>query len=82
MEIECYGYQSLKAGTNNDLAAQKDAQSKDDSKKVVPSWVTNIGEHPRQMKIHKSKYANSNDIVVLGEQTLFIMSEIGGTLRF
>ena len=72
----------MKAYTNNDLAAQKDAQSKDETKKVEPAWVTNIGEHPRQMKIHKSKYANSNDIVVLGEQTLFIMSEIGGTIRF
>jgi hypothetical protein len=58
MEIECYGYQAMMAYTNNDLSAQKETQSKDETKKVEKTWVTNIGEQARQMKIHKGIYTN------------------------
>ena len=49
---------------------------------MEPSWVTNIGEQAKQMRIHFNKYLDDNDIVVLAENTLFILSENGGKIRF
>ena len=72
----------MMAFTNNDLDAQKSLQAKEDKKgKMEPSWVTNIGEQARQMKLMLNKYTDQNDIIVLGESTLFILNE-NGSIRF
>ena len=73
----------MKAFTNNDIEQQKENQAKDDQKsKMDPSWVTNIGEQAKQMRLHYNKYLEENDIVVLAENTLFILTENGGKIRF
>jgi len=83
MEIECYNYHSMKAFTNNDLERQKESQAKEELKsKIDPTWTTNIGEQARQMRFHSNRYSRQNDIVVLGEQTLFVLVEHGGGIRF
>jgi len=46
------------------------------------TWVCNIGEQARQIRVHFNKYIMQNDIVVLGETTLFILLEHEGEIRF
>ena len=70
-EIECYRYSTLNMIVN----AAKD-------KKVKPDWVCNIGEQAFHMHYHKNKNTKKYDIVVVGTQTLFIVTEGGGKLRY
>mmetsp|Transcript_26517 Transcript_26517/g.40495 ORF Transcript_26517/g.40495 Transcript_26517/m.40495 type:complete len:91 (+) Transcript_26517:196-468(+) len=49
---------------------------------MEPEWRTNIGEQARQIMLHTNRYSQSVDVVILSEQTLFIMQEHGGTIRY
>jgi hypothetical protein len=49
---------------------------------IEPSWVANIGEQARQISIHYNIYLQNNDIIVLGESSMFIVSEHGGKVRY
>lgn len=83
LEIECYNYQSMKAFTNNDLEQQKEKQIQEAKKaKMEAKWVTCIGESARQMELHINRYTKQCDVVVLGEQSLFILTEHGGQIRY
>lgn len=83
LEVESYNFNSMKASTNNDLEQQKQIQSQENKKALIqPSWVANIGEQARQIRLHLNIYLQHHDIVVLGEQSLFILSEHGGKLRY
>ena len=83
LEIECYNFMSMKAFTNNDLEAQREQQAKEDSKaRMEPSWVSNIGEQARQICMHFNKYTQQTDVMVLGEYSLFILTEHQGQIRY
>lgn len=51
-------------------------------KKIDPDWICNIGEQAFHMHYHKNKNTKKYDIVVVGTQTLFIVTEGGGKLRY
>jgi len=83
LEVECYNYQSMKAFTNNDIDGQKEGQAAGEKKSALqPTWTANIGEQAREMRVHFNRYLQSADIVVLGEQSFFILNEHGGKLRY
>lgn len=50
--------------------------------KVKPSWICNIGEQPRHIKLHFNKYTQQTDIVVLAETSYFILNENSGAIRY
>lgn len=70
-EIECYRYSTLNMHVNT---------GKD--KKIKPDWIWNIGEQAFHMHYHKNKNTKKHDIVIVGTQTLFILSEGAGKLRY
>jgi|TARA_B110001450_G_C17517196_1_gene438980 hypothetical protein len=83
LEVECYNYQSMKAFTNNDIDGQKEGQAAGEKKSALqPTWTANIGEQAREMRVHFNRYLQSADLVVLGEQSFFILNEHGGKLRY
>lgn len=56
--------------------------AKDEKKKMQTSWTTNIGEQARQICLHLNRYTQQNDVVVLGESTIFVLNEGNGHIRF
>ena len=44
--------------------------------------MSNLGEQARQITLHYNIYLQNWDILVLGEQSLFILSEHGGKVRY
>jgi Bardet-Biedl syndrome 9 protein len=71
-EIECYRYSTLNMLVN----------SGKDKKSVKADWTCNIGEQAFHMHYHKNKNTKKFDIVVVGTQTLFILTEGAGKLRY
>jgi len=45
-------------------------------------WTSNIGEQARQIRVHDNKYTEQTDILVLGESSFFILTELSGEIRF
>jgi Bardet-Biedl syndrome 9 protein len=88
LEIECYSYDSLKIFTNNNVIQQRlsmagGEQNKEKDKiKIKPAWICNIGEQARHIQIHFNKYTQQSDVVVLGENSLFILNENSGSIRY
>ena len=54
------------------------------SNKIQPEWVCNIGEQAFHMIYHKNKNTGQkvNDIVVVGDQSMFIINEGTGKLKY
>lgn len=50
--------------------------------KVKPAWICNIGEQARHIQIRFNKYTQQTDVVVLGENSLFILNENSGKIRY
>ena len=85
LEVECYSYQSMKVFTNNDIDKQRDGQAREDDKKksrMEASWIANLGEQPRQIKMHANRYTEQCDVIVLCESTLFVLNELSGRIRY
>ena len=53
-----------------------------DSKSIKPDWTCNIGEQAFHMNYHKNKNTKKYDIVVVGTQTLYILTEGAGAIRY
>lgn len=75
LEIESYNFNSLKVNTNNNIEEQKERQERDEKLKIETEWVCNIGEQARQIRMHFNKYTQLFDVVVLGENSLFILND-------
>jgi hypothetical protein len=82
LEIECYKYSSLQTATNNNIAMQKAQQEGGGKKAVEPLWITNIGEQANQIVIHANNISQKKDLVVVGEQTIYILNESDGRIRY
>lgn len=78
MCIEAYRYQVLAAAADNvDQTAGDGAPGK----KVQVDWSTNIGEHARSIEVvrfSRSLSANQQEILVVGEQTVYTLKDSGG----
>ncbi|CAE7218110.1 BBS9 [Symbiodinium pilosum] len=78
MCIEAYRYQVLAAAADNvDQSAGEGASGK----KVQVDWSTNIGEHARSIEVvrfSRSLSASQQEILVVGEQTIFTLKDSGG----
>eukprot|EP00439_Symbiodinium_sp_Y106_P064187 s2827_g10.t1 len=78
MCIEAYRYQVLAAAADNvDQSAGDGAPGK----KVQVDWSTNIGEHARSIEVvrfSRSLSANQQEILVVGEQTIYTLKDCGG----
>jgi Bardet-Biedl syndrome 9 protein len=70
-EIECYRLPNLKIIVNSGK-----------EKSMKPDWVWNIGEQAFHMNYHKNKNTKKHDIVVVGTQTLYILKEGDGKMRY
>lgn len=79
MCIEAYRYQVLAAAADN---VDKDPTAEGGSgKKVQVDWSTNIGEHAQHIEVtrfSRSLSASQQELLVIGEQTLFTIKENGG----
>mmetsp|Transcript_41849 Transcript_41849/g.130258 ORF Transcript_41849/g.130258 Transcript_41849/m.130258 type:complete len:396 (-) Transcript_41849:64-1251(-) len=79
MCIEAYRYQVLAAAAEN---VDQDPGSEGASgKKVQVDWSTNIGEHARSISVarfSRSLSASQQEILVVGEHTVFTVKESGG----
>merc|ERR1719460_903665 len=77
--IESYKYQVLAAAADN--VDREHGGSETSGKKVQVDWSTNIGEHARHIEVcrfSRSLSANQQEILVVGEHTLFTIKENGG----
>ncbi len=70
-EIECYSF--------NNLASSIKTQGGDD-KKVIYSWVINLGELVKEIKIVDNKITKKQEILVLSETTLHLLDDNGKLL--
>mmetsp|Transcript_36785 Transcript_36785/g.88469 ORF Transcript_36785/g.88469 Transcript_36785/m.88469 type:complete len:861 (+) Transcript_36785:50-2632(+) len=78
MQIEAYRYSVLAAAQDN--VDQDAAASVTSGKKVQVDWTTNIGEHARYIEVTRfgrSLTSHQEEILVIGEQTLFCLKEKG-----
>lgn len=78
MCIEEYRYQVLAAAADNVDQAPGEGGS---GKKVQVDWSTNIGEHARSIEVvrfTRSLSASQQEILVVGEQTIFTLKDSGG----
>eukprot|EP00347_Sterkiella_histriomuscorum_P008020 403346677 len=82
LELESYRFQSLQAFTNNNIASQKQMQQDEQSSRLQPDWTCNIGEQAHHLVYHDNKISKRNDIVVVGEQSFFIVQESDGNIRY
>mmetsp|Transcript_47987 Transcript_47987/g.121864 ORF Transcript_47987/g.121864 Transcript_47987/m.121864 type:complete len:863 (+) Transcript_47987:26-2614(+) len=79
MFIEAYRYQVLAAAADN-VDQDQGAEGKS-GKKVQVDWSTNIGEHAQHIEVtrfSRSLAANQQEILVVGEHTIFTIKENGG----
>jgi len=78
MAIEAYRYQVLAAAADNvDVEANREGPGK----KVQVDWSTNIGEHAIHIQVarfSRSLPPNQQEILVVGERTVFTVKENGG----
>eukprot|EP00434_Breviolum_minutum_P020724 symbB.v1.2.018277.t1/scaffold1453.1/size117824/7 len=78
MCIEAYRYQVLAAAADNVDQAPGEGAS---GKKVQVDWSTNIGEHARTIEVvrfTRSLSSSQQEILVVGEQTVFTLKDSGG----
>lgn len=78
MCIEAYRYQVLAAAADNVDQLPGEGGS---GKKVQVDWSTNIGEHARSIEVvrfTRSLSASQQEILVVGEQTVFTLKDSGG----
>mmetsp|Transcript_91337 Transcript_91337/g.263614 ORF Transcript_91337/g.263614 Transcript_91337/m.263614 type:complete len:862 (+) Transcript_91337:104-2689(+) len=79
MCLEAYRYQVLAAAADNvDQAPGQEAAS---GKKVQVDWSTNLGEHAQHIEVNRfsrSLPATQQEILVVGEHTVFTVKESGG----
>jgi Bardet-Biedl syndrome 9 protein len=76
--IESYKYQVLAAAAEN---VDREQGGETSGKKVQVDWSTNIGEHAKHIEVcrfSRSLSANQQEILVIGERTLFTIKENGG----
>mmetsp|Transcript_66862 Transcript_66862/g.186862 ORF Transcript_66862/g.186862 Transcript_66862/m.186862 type:complete len:862 (-) Transcript_66862:169-2754(-) len=79
MCVEAYRYQVLAAAADN--VDQAPGQEGASGKKVQVDWATNIGEHAQHIEVarfSRSLSANQQEILVVGEHTIFTIKENGG----
>mmetsp|Transcript_99006 Transcript_99006/g.248246 ORF Transcript_99006/g.248246 Transcript_99006/m.248246 type:complete len:866 (-) Transcript_99006:82-2679(-) len=79
MFIEAYRYQVLAAAADN--VDQDPGREGASGKKVQVDWSTNIGEHARHIEVTRfcrSLSANQQELLVVGEHTIFTIKENGG----
>jgi Bardet-Biedl syndrome 9 protein len=79
MCIEAYRYQVLAAAADN-VDREPGAEGAS-GKKVQVDWSTNIGEHAQHIEVtrfSRSLSASQQEILVIGERTLFTIKENGG----
>jgi Bardet-Biedl syndrome 9 protein len=65
-EVECYSY--------NNLATVK---SNSDDKKIMYSWVVNLGELVRDIKVIDNKITRKQEVMVLTETMLHLLEDSG-----
>eukprot|EP00929_Paragymnodinium_shiwhaense_P095010 TRINITY_DN55958_c0_g1_i1.p1 TRINITY_DN55958_c0_g1~~TRINITY_DN55958_c0_g1_i1.p1 ORF type:complete len:874 (+),score=217.80 TRINITY_DN55958_c0_g1_i1:84-2705(+) len=83
MCVEAYRYQVLAAAADN---VDQDPNTNTGSgpsygKKVQVDWSTNIGEHAQHIEVtrfSRSLSSNQQEVLVMGEHTLFTIKENGG----
>jgi Bardet-Biedl syndrome 9 protein len=79
MCIEAYRYQVLAAAADN---VDRDPGAEGASgKKVQVDWSTNIGEHAQHIEVtrfSRSLSASQQELLVIGEQSIFTIKENGG----
>lgn len=79
MCIEAYRYQVLAAAADNvDQDPNREGSS---GKKVQVDWSTNIGEHASHIevsRISRALSASQQEILVIGERSMFTIKENGG----
>jgi len=82
MFIEAYRYQVLAAAAENvDQPPAGSQGAATSGKKVQVDWSTNIGEHARTIEVcrfSRQLSANQQEILVVGEQSIFTIKENGG----
>lgn len=49
---------------------------------IQPDWVCNIGEQATHIVYHYNQVSRRHDIVVVGEQTFFVLNEAEGKIRY
>mmetsp|Transcript_21979 Transcript_21979/g.38663 ORF Transcript_21979/g.38663 Transcript_21979/m.38663 type:complete len:878 (+) Transcript_21979:165-2798(+) len=79
MCIEAYRYQVLAAAAEN--VDREPGTEQASGKKVQVDWSTNIGEHAQSIEVtrfSRSLSASQQEILVIGEHTLFTIKENGG----
>mmetsp|Transcript_22717 Transcript_22717/g.63135 ORF Transcript_22717/g.63135 Transcript_22717/m.63135 type:complete len:875 (-) Transcript_22717:176-2800(-) len=79
MCVEAYRYQVLAAAAEN--VDQDPGREGGSGKKVQVDWSTNIGEHAQHISVtrfNRSLSASQQEILVVGEHTVFTIKESGG----
>lgn len=79
MCVEAYRYQVLAAAAEN--VDQEPGREGTSGKKVQVDWSTNIGEHAQSIEVtrfSRNLSASQQDILVVGERTVFTVKENGG----
>mmetsp|Transcript_41791 Transcript_41791/g.75863 ORF Transcript_41791/g.75863 Transcript_41791/m.75863 type:complete len:859 (-) Transcript_41791:47-2623(-) len=79
MKVEAYRYKVLAAAADN--VDQDPGTEGSSGKKVQVDWSTNIGEHARHIdvaRLSKSLSASQQEILVVGEFSIFAIKESGG----
>lgn len=79
MCVEAYRYQVLAAAAEN--VDQDPGREGASGKKVQVDWSTNIGEHAQHISVtrfSRSLSASQQEILVVGEHTVFTIKENGG----
>jgi len=79
MNVEAYRYKVLAAAAEN--VDQDPGAEGNSGKKVQVDWSTNIGEHARSIEVcrlSKSLSASQQEILVVGEFSIFTIKENGG----
>mmetsp|Transcript_49656 Transcript_49656/g.142028 ORF Transcript_49656/g.142028 Transcript_49656/m.142028 type:complete len:870 (+) Transcript_49656:124-2733(+) len=80
MCIEAYRYQVLAAAADN-VDKDPNVDGPTSGKKVQVDWSTNIGEHAQAIfvtRFSRSLSASQQEILVVGERTVFTVKENGG----
>lgn len=50
--------------------------------RLEPDWVCNLGETAQHLVYHLNQISRKQDIVVIGEQTVFVLNEQEGKIRY
>jgi len=84
MDIECYKYQVLHSASGSEEKQDTNSEISTSSiggKKIQADWTVNVGEDIVDIRVAstgRGPAAGQQDVVVLGERTLFLLKEQGG----